>query len=49
MKGRGSAKAPLRGGRRSPQGLCSLTRGYRTCEEDNVEDKEGVPVLEEIK
>ena len=38
VKGRGSAKAPLRCGRRSPQGLCSLRGGCRTCEE-------GVPVL----
>ena len=38
----GSAKAPLSCGRRSPQGLCSLREGCRTCEE-------GVPVLGVIK
>ena len=27
-------QAPLRGGRRSPQGLCSLTGACRTCEEE---------------
>ena len=30
VKGRGSAKAPLSCGRRSPQGLCSLKEGFRT-------------------
>ena len=44
-----SAKAPLRCGRRSPQGLCSLTVGCKTCEEDSVEDKEGVHVLGVVK
>ena len=31
------------------QGLCSLKGGCRTCEENSVEDKEGVPVLGVIK
>ena len=38
VKGRRSAKAPLSCGRRSPQGLCSLKKGFRISEE-------GVPVL----
>ena len=42
VKGRGSAKAPLRCGRRSPQGLCSLKEGFRISEER-------VPVLGVIK
>ena len=45
MKDGNSAKAPLRCGRRSPQGSCSLRSGCGTCEEDSVEDKEGVHVL----
>ena len=49
VNGRGSAKAPLRCGRRSPQGLCSLRGGCWKREEESVEDKEGVPVVGVIK
>ena len=43
-KGRGSAKAPLRCGRGSAQGLGSLRSGCKAGEEDSVEDKEEVHV-----
>ena len=49
VKGRGSAKAPLTCGRGSPQPVCLLRGGCETCEEDSVEDKEGVHVLGEVK
>ena len=48
-RGSGSAKAPLRYARGSPQGSCSLRGGCRTCEGDSVEDKEGVHVLGAVK
>ena len=49
VKGRGSAKAPVRCGRGSPQPVCLLRGGCETCEEDSVEDKEEVHVLGEVK
>ena len=45
----GLSLAPLRCGRGSPQGLCSPRGGCRTCEEDSVEDKDGVHVLGVVK
>ena len=44
VKDGGSAKAPLRCGRRSSQGVCSLRGGCKTCGKDDVENKEGTTV-----
>ena len=49
MKDVGSAKAPLRLGRRSAQGSRSLRSGRKAGEEDSVEDEERVHVLSVVK